>query len=458
MNSEDILRLSRSCMHVLQHGACDPTFEADLLRYADILLSRSSESDSIVIDENYEALILYLSKLVVTSHQIFSPSIQVQLFRALTAFLLHFYGANRGDFTRFMGEWPQGFASNYLHCIFSVFLPGYRPSFGRTDLPNLFILQAAGTLLLLIYFSDDPTRNPFLKTIAALSSEVLPDLFDSIQNSLSSNFSVVLMYTLMVFCPDFRTFICSSLGLAWLMVIAEQLPTAKSSECELRLNIFLNLTEDRVFLKALALSGSGKPFVRTLLNFLKQKTADESFHQAFVTTITVLINFGENAKTTFDSSVTEIIWGLVKWFAKLANSAARFAEYARLLLLLAESLVVHHPKPNLPMIYSTLRHGQFLADLDKLSENSENPAEFAGSVHNLKVLVELLTTRVVAVVEQPQDADDIMRAIVPIVDGWDREGLFQVREYPHFTYQCNEFGRSVKFFRVMILKDIQEML
>jgi hypothetical protein len=67
MNTEDVLRLSTFCMNVLQNGACDPTFESDLVRYADLLLSGSSSNHrKVIMDENFEAVIMYMAKLVGT--------------------------------------------------------------------------------------------------------------------------------------------------------------------------------------------------------------------------------------------------------------------------------------------------------------------------------------------------------------------------------------------------------
>jgi hypothetical protein len=235
------------------------------------------------------------------------------------------------------------------------------------------------------------------------------------------------------------------------------LATANSPGCELRLNIILMMSEDSEFLKGLVRSPSALQIVGLLLHFLRHRAMDETLHHAFVTALSVLINFGDKL-SSFDTKSSEFVWALAKWFPKLSANGKRYAEYVRLLMLLTESLVVHHPQRNLPMIYSALRHCQLLTSFQPLFENSENPQEFAASVQNLKVVTDLLTERVVAVIDAPHDADELMKAIVPIVRDWDAASLFQVREFPRFTYLVNEFMRSVKFFRVMILKDIQEMM
>jgi hypothetical protein len=446
MDLHDILRLSTSCMNVLQNRACDPAFEADLVHYADVLLSRCEVS----VDQNFEAVILCMAKLVVTSVHCIAPPIFHQLFRAIVAFALHFYGTTRPGFSRFVSEWPQLFATNYVRSLFQDFLPQICALEKMVD-------HSLVTLLLFIYFSDDASHNPFLEAIDSLPEELFPTVFEPIKFSLERSLSALLLYTIMVFNRKFRSFAVSCVEVGWSLAMTSYLSKEHLALSELRLSIVLMLTEDLGFVKAISKSVS-LPIVARVLHFLRDVLTDETMHQGIVTAIGVLANVGRRL-SGIDTRTGDSLFWLVRTCVRMASSAPRFGEYARLLLLFVDSLVVHRARLNIVIIYEVLRNAAlFQSGVDGVCEASDNAEECRKSVENLRAAIRYLSEKVIDKLDRTAGYEKVMHDLQAAVEGWAPAGFLAVRPWPVFEYRCHEFRQSVKFFRVMIVKQVQEML
>jgi hypothetical protein len=456
MDADDVLRLSMSCMHVLQNDVCDSTFEGDLIRFADVLLSRSSPNEpSLRPDENFQALIMYMAKLVVTSVHCIPPPIFLQLFRAITAFGLAFYNASQPHFTRFVSEWSPHFAANYVRSVLDRFLAGYRPTAAKTDPVNQMVAYASETILVFIYFSDDPTGNPFLKMIEALPEEKFANLLEAVKLAIQTPFSAITLYTAMVFRQKFKGYCVSCVDAQWILDLARQISKTNPAAARLRLNILLMMSEDSGFVGALS-SGICLPVLSHLFGFLRESIAEEGLQQDVFTTISILLNIAQKLNG-FDIGLSQSLFLLMRLFLKLSNSANRFAEYLRLLTHFAESLAIDHGKGNLPIVYEILRNASLFEKLNGVVAASENPEDFRRSLENLRILVQVLTQTVLQKEHPSADYDQVMRDLRVAVDAWAPASLFDIRPTPVFEYLCHEFRHSVLFFRLMILKDIQEL-
>jgi hypothetical protein len=86
---------------------------------------------------------------------------------------------------------------------------------------------------------------------------------------------------------------------------------------------------------------------------------------------------------------------------------------------------------------------------------SENPEDLRRSVQNSRILIPRLTESVIEKQDHAADQDTIMRGLRAALELWYPEERFEIRPYPVFTYVCHEFRKSVRFIRVLILREIQ---
>jgi hypothetical protein len=414
-----------------------------------LLSGSSATSPALHIDENFEAVIMYMAKLVVSSVDSIPGTVFMQLFRAIAAFALAFYGADRPHFGRFVSEWPLGFASNYILSIFERFFPQYQVMSLRSAVINQMVAYAVLTVLVFIYFSNDPGANPFLKVIEGLPEEHFATVLGPIQVAIEAPFAAIALYVVMTSREKFKEFCVSCVDVQWILILTRQISKTNPSGAELRLNILLMLSEDSGFL-----SGLGVHIVSHLFGFLRESLPDESMHQSILTAISVITNIGRKL-SGFDAGLGDGLFLLIRWCLKLRESGNRFVEYLRLLTLFAESMAVHRGRPNLGIVYEILRNARVFSKFDGVLDVSEDPVDFRRSLQNVRVMIRTLTESVL--VQQPPSAgyEKIMADLRTSLELWSPEELFEIRSFPVFAYLCHDFRQSVTFFRIMILKEIQ---
>ena len=135
MDEEGIMNLSQLCNGIVQTQTFDKEFPRLLEEYSNFLLSSSSSSpNQIKPDENFQALIMVISKLAITSYDILPEYVFHQVFRSIVAFDIHYFIISKEGYTKFINEWPIPFAKNYIFSIFNNFLHIFLHTFIRFGL------------------------------------------------------------------------------------------------------------------------------------------------------------------------------------------------------------------------------------------------------------------------------------------------------------------------------------
>ena len=212
MNDEDIMNLSQLCNSIVQTQNCSKEFPNLLEKYSDFLLSTSSSSpNQIQPNENFQALIMVISKLAITSYDILPDSIFYQVFRSIVAFNLHFFSMSKDGYTKFINEWPIPFSKNYIFSIFNNFYP-------KIEKEKIIAEFSIATVLVYIYYSGSPSSNPFLEVFGKyLIVDHYAPIFDVIQMSIStSSFSVILFYMLITQSKNFKSYCLSCVDTSWI--------------------------------------------------------------------------------------------------------------------------------------------------------------------------------------------------------------------------------------------------
>ncbi|OHT16751.1 hypothetical protein TRFO_41602 [Tritrichomonas foetus] len=472
MNHEAVLHLSQQCNIIVQTRSCDKEFQKDLIKFADYLLSSSSsDPNQIQIDANFQALILLLSKLVITCFDVIPNHIFLPLFRAIVAFNLHYFSVSRQEFTNFLNnEWSLPFSRNYIHSIFTNF---YSNILKTSKIAEFSIM----TLFLNIYFSDEPSSNPFVKNIENLPSNFYSLIFDPIQATLNSDISVILLYTLLVLCPSFKSYCISCVDVSWAETLSSPILKPKTIEsAEIRLDILLIFTEDTEFTSSLSKQkGISLKLIRELITFIKHNLKANS---AITTALTVIMNIGQRL-SGFDVQTADSLFSLIRILLKSIQSDKnemnasngnemngsnendrknKYCEYVRLLILFIESLAVHRTRANVELIYTAMRHADVLEKVKSIVNQSENPEDFTRSIKNIENMNDYLVKNVIDKNPNVSDYQKMLSFLISGIESWNPEEIFSIIAYPAYTFMSNDFRQSLKFFRVMILKEVQPML
>jgi hypothetical protein len=444
MDLDEILKLSRSCMDVLEVGGGNPTFEASLARFSGRLLSMTAKDAAVVhVDENFEALIMYMAKVVVVPMENMRPSVFVELFRAILALELHYYSSAYDKFTKFITDWSVPFAWRYTNSLIANF---YLAQSSRSPSSGFGML----TLFLMIYFSDDYRNNPFSQAIGELSESIYPSVIEAIRANIRHSVTVILLYSLLMFSEKFSSFCVSCVDVQWVSFLANEIPNSPPQLADLRLTLLLMLSHDLQLSNAI--STQSKLFWEIfpiLLNFVNSHCLDESRHSSVVTAISVMLNLSRRV-SEFDQRKADLFFLTMK---KCLQSD-RCAEHLRLMTLFIELTCMKRARWNLSLLYSLLRNANMMEKLTKVVEKSENSEGFSKSLKNLNVIVSSIMERV----KGKDSAEGTMRSLRDTVENWFPTALLENEEYPVFRFVSHEFHESVKFFRDLLLKEIQRVI
>ena len=458
MDGNEILHISQLCNNIFETETYDKDFLDALVKYADLLLSSSSsDPNQIQPDENYQALIMLMSKLVVVSFKILPDFVFHQLFRSIVAFNLHFFSISKQDYTQFINEWPIPFSRNYLVSILSNFLPSI-------DKKPIIAEFSLATLFLYIYFSNEPIHNPFLIAINQISSDLFPLVFDSIQLSLSTSlFSVILFYTLVTQSPTFKAYCLSCVDVSWSFSLVSALNNIldKNEQIEIRLNILLIFTEDTEFSLALSKDPNviSLKIIRELLSLIREKITNnsKSSPNIIMTCLSIMLNIGQKI-SSFDGQTADSVFSLLKFLIKHKEANSEYLEYIKLLVMFIEAICVHRTRYNVELIYSVLRQFEVLDKITEMCNASQKSVDFYRCLQNLQKMKDFMVENIIEKNKNITDYQNMLILLTSCIEAWNTEEFFQVVPYPSYTYLLNDFQKSLNFFRVMILKEIQSML
>ena len=471
MNHEHILKLLQACNDIVQTKTCDKSFEESITKFADILLSTSSSDPNYIeIDDNFQALILLLSKLVIVSSEVLNESIYHQIFRSIIAFNLHFFSVSRNGFSKFISDWPNSFSSNYITSVLSNFFPKI-----NTNNPEIAEISIM-TLLIYLYFSDDIANNPFIKNIQSINEKLIPDIFNVIRNSLMSDVTIIMLYALTVSCKDFKLYCINSDDIEWTEKLIDPILKSENFDLiEIRLDILLIFTEDLHFSNTL----SNKKIndlcishiiIQNLLLFIKHILANgiqPKNEQVVITALTIMLNIGQKLDH-FDAFSADILFSLLNHTYKKINSDQKYVKYVKYLLLFIESVCIHRASWNVELVYTTLRYftmiQQISLSLRQIGDDIESQIDdehinnINRSISNIEKMCVLISQDVLEKNKGVSDYRLMLKYISDYIDSWSPGEIFQITPYPTYEYVLNDLSRSLKFFRVLTLKLVQSML
>ena len=437
-------------MNVLQNGACDANFDSELKKYTDLILSHcGSEPINVIVDENFECLIMYMEKLVAVAFDKASTAVFQQLFRAIVVFSLHLYCVSHPQFTRFVTECPNGFAEKFVTSVLTNFFPLLDASKRRKS-ESVVAEYAVMSVALFVYYSEDPQHNPYVKALSHLSEEVFPSAFDAIQRSMTLPSSLILFYTLMNFCPDFKSFCWSCADVGWVGSFTANLSREKPAVSMLRLVILLMLTEDAEFSNAL--SRFANVIVPEIIRFIHQFSPDHMkyYNNSVSYAISVLCNTGEymdNIETKSCEMLFAVITNMIR------NPTLHSSEDLYLIFAYIEAVVTHRPKTNISLVYTLIRNAHLLKKMncDCCSDS------FQITLHNLTTICDHLLTSLMG--SGPLgDCQTVIANLSRCLESWDMGSQVVIREFPAFGYSPHDFAESARFFQQMIIGEMRDTL
>ena len=436
-------------MNVLQNGVCDANFDTELRKYTDLILSQSgSEALNFVVDENFECLIMYMEKLVAVAFDKASTVVFQQLFRAIAVFSLHLYCCSHPRFTQFVTECPNGFTEKFVTSVLTNFFPLLDAS-KRHKSESVVSEYAVMSLILFIYFSDDPQHNPYVKALSHLSEEVFASVFDVIQHSMTWASSLVLFYTLMSFCPDFKSFCLSCVDVDWVGSLAGNLASEKPAVAMLALVILLMLTEDQEFSNAL--SQVANVIIPGILRFIHQFSSDHMKHydNSVSYAISVLCNIGEHMNN-IETKSCEMLFAIIT--NMIRNVTPRTNEYLHLIFEYIEAVVTHRPKTNISLVYTLIRNAHLLKKMNSACDTES----FQITLHNLTTICDHLLTSLMG--SGPlSDCQTVIANLSRCLESWPLSEVV-IQAFPTFGYFPNDFTESARFFRQIIISEMRDTL
>jgi hypothetical protein len=305
------------------------------------------------------------------------------------------------------------------------------------------------TLFLMIYFSDDSTNSPFIKALNNLPESFLPTLNEAIRRDIRNPLSVVLLYTFLVFSKRFASFCVSCVDQRWVAVLANEISSSSPELADLQLSSLLILTGDSQFSNAI----SSQPFLTwrilpPLLDFANRYCTEESRQQPVTTALSVAVNLARRI-SDFSQENAELFFRIVAKCLRIEGNSGE--EFLILLMLFVESICIKRARWNLSLIYSLLRHSDLIEEVEKRVHDSPR---FEKPMKNLKVMISAMLGRV----KGKDSAEGTMRCLRDAVENWFPTGKLEEGPEAAFTFVTYEFRESVKFFRGLLIKEIQEVI
>ncbi|KAK8890076.1 hypothetical protein M9Y10_034835 [Tritrichomonas musculus] len=457
MNSDDIAHLSYLCNVIVQTQEYTKEFPKLLIKYSDFLLtSSSSDPNSTKPDANFQALIMVMSKLAIVSYNILPDSVFHQLFRSIVAFNLHYFSISKEEYTRFIDEWPVSFSKNYIFSILNNFFP-------KIEKKKIIAEFSISTLLLYVYFSNKPSTNPFLKVFEDFFTvDCYTPIFDALQVSISTSaFSVLLFYTLITQCVNFKSYCLSCVDTSWIFSLIEpivnNLDSNSNEIAEIRLNILLIFTEDAEFSNSISKNpnGSALKIINILLSVIKHFIHNQKPKSIIViTSLSIMANLAQKI-SGFDAQTSDSIFTLLNFLFKNFGQDNHYMEYMRLLIAFIEAISIHRMRSNAELIYAVVRQFEIIEKINSIP-NLKN--DFKRSLDNLFKLRNFLDANVIKKNPKVFVYNKMLSLISTCIDTWNTDNFFQVSSFPTFTYVSNELTKSLNFFRVAVVKEIQCIL
>lgn len=433
---------------MLHERECPVKFGNTLKKYADQLLSIStSETDGIAINDDYQALILLMCKLFVAVPDILNPGIAQQLFRTIIAFSLHFYGVSRQKYSEFVNEWPIAFTKSFTSSILTNFINSKEVTLN---------LLASASLFLFIYFPDDSLDTPFLTVLTSIDESSFGVIFESLRFSLTSTLSALLFYTLLVYCNQFKPYCLSCVEIDWIMSLINPISHTNPATSELRLSILLMLSEDQKFIDSISNNNLLLTVLEEIVAYIKKNAFVEQARQSVTTALTLLLNLGQKISNIESDSCDTLIF-LLKSISKKIKQAPYLENTFKLLLLLLESIATYRGKNNPELIYCMMRSSDYFKQLTHNYLSTEE-SQIMQCITNINHITTYFLNLISETDSFSLDYNKMIQKLNEWLESWAPESILIIHPYPMFKYVTSELNETQKYFRLIILKEVQELL
>ena len=438
---EQIVAISEECSFILENLKCPPAFEKEVNTISELLLSEpSSKSPLTSISEEYQGLIYLMCKVLIRSRDCLPKSTVLSLFRAIISFLLFFFSADRSKFNIFIHEFPKSFASPYIHSLFKLYVQ--HNSLAAQVNPALLSLS------LLIYFSSEPSKNPFISILQNLKEPFY--IFDSLLPYLDLNSAVLILYTIMNSNTSFKEYCLSSSDCAWCAWVAEPLSSTNISAAEIRLDVLLMVTSDPEFCLSLSQSKADLAIISSIFDFLKMSARGEMAQHAVQTALSVLVNLGQKL-TGFTSPLGEQLIIIMKYMN------GHCFEFLRIICLFIESVLVRRARFNIDLLIIAMREIELFKSFGSITEKSQDKEDFERSLTAIKIITQHFLSKLQEM-KPASDYIEMKNQVNIIAEGFSPDTLMQIPKAPVYIYEVNELSQTLRFFRHMVVLEIKEML